>query len=172
MSPQEEFEAQFTPAGGRTLIAGSFVVEGKEDRRARYDDVLGVDMTNGPGVDIIRDLEDNVSDLGTFDHIECLSVLEHSRRPWLLAANLEHLLRPGGTIFVAIPWVWRQHAYPSDYFRVLPDGIPMLFPRVDWQHLAFGAEKLYAPTHKIPVVKHGGHPYLARAESFGFGVRL
>lgn len=171
MSPQEEFESRVKPAKGRTLIAGSFVVEGKPDRRKLYDDVLGVDMQDGPGVDIVRDLEHEVSDLGTFDHIECLSVLEHSKRPWILAANLERLLRPGGTIFVAIPWVWRRHSYPDDYFRVLPAGIPMLFPHVDWQHLAYGADRLYKPDAKIPVVKKGSHPYLARAESFGFGVK-
>jgi len=172
MSPQEEFEERCAPALGRTLIAGSFVVEGKPDRRKLYSNVVGVDMQPGPGVDLVRDLEETGDELGVFDHIECLSVLEHSRRPWILAANLEHMLRPGGTIFVAIPWVWRRHSYPSDYFRVLPDGIPMLFPRVRWEQLAYGADRLYKPSEKIPVVKKGSHPYLARAESFGFGVRL
>ena len=169
MTPQEQFEARFRPADGPTLIAGSFVVEGKEDRRARYRDVIGVDMQPGPGVDRVADLE--IEDVGTFAHIECLSVLEHSRRPWLLAENLERMLIPGGTIFVAIPWVWRRHAYPDDYFRVLPAGIPMLFPNIEWIELAYAADRLYAPDEKIPVVKKGGHPYLARAESFGFGVR-
>lgn len=171
MSPQEQFEARFQPQPGRTLIAGSFVVEGKPDRRKLYADVLGIDMQDGPGVDIVRDLENPISDLGTFDHIECLSVLEHSKRPWMLAENLERLLRPGGSIFVAIPWIWRRHSYPSDYFRVLPAGIPMLFTQVDWTELAYGADRLYAPDEKIPAVKKGAHPYLARAESFGFGVK-
>lgn len=171
MSPQEEFESRCAPALGRTLIAGSFVVNDKPDRRKLYHDVIGVDMQEGPGVDLVRDLEEQIKDLGTFDHIECLSVLEHSRRPWVLAANLERLLRSGGTIFVAIPWIWRRHAYPSDYFRVLPAGIPMLFPNVEWQHLAFGADRLYKPEAKIPAVMHNAFPYLARAESFGFGVK-
>src|SRR6185295_1599508 len=172
MSPQEQFEARFRPADGRTLIAGSFVVEGKDDRRARYRDVIGIDMQPGPGVDRVADLEVEDDLMGPFSNIECLSVLEHSRRPWLLAANLERMLIPSGTIFVAIPWVWRRHSYPDDYFRVLPDGIPMLFPRVRWEQLAYGADRLYKPSEKIPVVKKGSHPYLARAESFGFGVRL
>jgi len=65
----------------------------------------------------------------------------------------------------------RRHSYPDDYFRVLPAGIPMLFPNIEWRELAYAADRLYAPDEKIPVVKKGGHPYLARAESFGFGVR-
>lgn len=118
---------------GRTLIVGSHVYEGREDDRARYKQAVGVDMIPGPGVDVVHDMEEPPpSGLGTFAHAECFSVLEHSRRPWLLAANIERLLESGGTLWVTVPWMWRRHGYPSDYFRFTTEGIKAIFPGIHW----------------------------------------
>lgn len=118
---------------GRTLIVGSHVYEGREDDRARYKNAVGVDMIPGPGVDVVHDMEEPLpAGLGTFAHIECFSVLEHSRRPWLLAANIERLLESGGTLWVTVPWMWRRHGYPSDYFRFTTEGIKAIFHGIQW----------------------------------------
>lgn len=118
---------------GRTLIVGSHVYEGREDDRARYKHAVGVDMIPGPGVDVVHDMEEPLpAGLGTFAHAECFSVLEHSRRPWLLAANIERLLESGGTLWVTVPWMWRRHGYPSDYFRFTTEGIKAIFPGIQW----------------------------------------
>ena len=85
-------------------------------------------MQEGEGVDLVLDLEESLPEgLGTFAHVECMSVLEHSKRPWLLAANPEQLMEPGATIFVSVPFIWRFHGYPSDYFRLTPEALPVLF---------------------------------------------
>lgn len=159
------------PKQGRTLIVGSRVYHDKEDRRLRYQNVVGVDMLDGPGVDRVLDLEEELpGDLGTFDHVECMSVLEHSRRPWLMAANIERLMAPGATIFVSVPFMWRIHAYPSDYFRLTPEGVRVLFPGVKWERVLLAGVDLY-PGPKIEAVKIEGHPYFARTDTVGFGVK-
>lgn len=169
VSSLEEFERDYVrPNPGRTLIVGSQVYGDKEDRRKRYPDAVGVDMLPGPGVDIVMDLEEPLSNTDTFDHIECMSVLEHSRRPWLLAANLERLLNPGGTIFVSVPWIWRFHGYPNDYFRFSREGLRSIFPNIKWESLMYASEKL-TDGNKVSAVKSSGHPYLSRTETVGFG---
>jgi len=168
-----EYERRYVrPVPGRTLIVGSQIYAGKEDRRLRYEHCLGVDMLAGPGVDRVLDLEETLpDDLGLFVHIECMSVLEHSRRPWLLAANLERILVPGGSIFVAAPFCWRIHAYPSDYWRLTPEALAVIFPGIAWESLLLaGVDVRNGP--KIPLIKVDGHPYFARTESVGFGYRL
>lgn len=166
------FERKYVrPARGRALIIGSHIYGSKPDRRALYDDVLGVDMQDGPGVDRVLDLEEPPpDDLGTFAHVECISVLEHSRRPWLMAANIERLLMPGGTLHVQAPFVWRYHGYPGDYWRYTLDGIKELFPRVDWVHLTY-ASKWLSPKPKIPRTqgRDDGETYFGRSEVCGFG---
>lgn len=151
---------------------GSQIYAGKEDRRKRYQDVSGVDMLEGPGVDLVADLEEPPPpSMGTFSHIECMSVLEHSRRPWLLAANLQALLEVGGTIFIAVPFCWRYHAYPNDFFRFTFQGIEALFAAVQWSASAYAHKALTPTDTKIPGKKVDGFPYYPRTELLAFGVK-
>lgn len=168
----EAFQEQYVrPTAGRTLIVGSHIYVGKEDRRGRYADVLGVDMIEGPGVDRVLDLEGDLpADLGRFAHVECMSVLEHSRRPWLLAANVERLMEPGGTLFVAVPFVWRVHGYPDDYWRFTASGVRELFPNIEWQRIEYAHQALTDGDH-VPCVKLKEWPYHMRSEVCGFGTR-
>jgi SAM-dependent methyltransferase len=62
----------------------------------------------------------------------CCSVLEHVHKPWLMAGNITRLLRPGGRLYVSVPWVWRYHPYPDDYFRFSFRGVRSLFDGFDW----------------------------------------
>lgn len=174
-SPVDQFERDFVrPKPGYTLIVGSRVYDGSEPRQKRYPDAIGVDMLPGPGVDSVRNLEEPLAKWmtvsgGPFDHIECLSVLEHSRRPWLLAANIERLLVPGGTLHVQVPFVWRVHAYPGDFWRFTIDGVRELFPRIRWHSLQY-AHAYLTPKNKIPAMEaYGGRPYFCRTEVCGFG---
>lgn len=169
-SSGQHFEAEFVrPRKGRTLIVGSHVYEGREDRRLRYPDAVGVDMVPGPGVDVVADLEE-ACEIGQFDHVECLSVLEHSRRPWLLAANLERLMKPGATIFLSVPFVWRLHGYPDDYWRMSPAAVRSIFPGVTWSALKLACEHL-CDGPILPGTQIGGHVYLSKTETMGFGYR-
>lgn len=170
----DAFEAEHVrPNPGRTLIVGSQVYSEKPDRRKRYEDVVGVDMLAGPGVDRVLNLEEKLpSDLGRFAHVECMSVLEHSKRPWLMAANIERLLKPGGTIYVTVPLCWRVHAYPDDYWRMTPSALQSIFPGVEWEALAIGyGDQVRAPGSRIRALKRGGIPYFPRTETLGFGRR-
>ena len=162
-------EAHLRPQPGKTLIVGSRIYVEREDRRKRYQDAVGVDMLAGPGVDVVLNLEEPLpADFGPFAHIECMSVLEHSRRPWLLAANLERLLVPGGTIFITVPFVWRVHGYPDDYWRFTASGVRALFPRVTWLAETYAHSDMTDGQH-VPCVKLKDWPYFARTEVCMFG---
>lgn len=167
-----EFETRHVrPRAGRTLIVGSHLYRGRPDRRARYQHAIGVDQVDGPGVDRVLNLEETPPpDLGTFHHIECMSVLEHSPRPWLLAANIERLLTAGGTLFLTVPFVWSLHAYPHDYFRLSVDGVRAIFPGIEWKALQY-AHKRLMDGGKTPRERIDGRIYVAATEVCGFGVR-
>jgi SAM-dependent methyltransferase len=173
-SSTEFFDTYVRPAEGRVLVVGSKVYGLKAariDRRKLYAprETVGVDMLEGEGVDRVLNLEDPLpQDLGMFTHIDCMSVLEHSRRPWLLAANLERLLLPGGTLFVSVPFVWRIHAYPDDYWRFTMAGVRELFPSIDWEQLAY-VHINGITGRKIPHVLHDGGTFFGRTEVCGFG---
>lgn len=164
------FERKYRkPKAGRTLIVGSHVYEGKTDRRKLYPDAIGVDLIDGPGVDLVRDMETDPP-IGPFDHIECRSVLEHSKRPWRIAQNLEEMLAPGGTLDITVPFCWRVHAYPSDYWRFTTDAVRLLFPNIEWKALRYANNRL-TEGFKARKQTVDGTPYFPRTEVYGFGVR-
>ena len=121
---------------GPVLEIGSKDYGNTESFRELYQDVeyIGVDLEAGKGVDRVADLTAGLGGLdpGTFALAICCSVLEHTPTPWVMAQNITRLLRPGGQLYVAVPWVWRYHAYPDDYFRYSPRGVQSLFPALDW----------------------------------------
>jgi SAM-dependent methyltransferase len=159
---------------GRTLIVGSKLYDGRKDRRGLYANALGIDMQDGQGVDQVVNLEDGVpKGFGTFSHIECCSVLEHARQPWLLAASLEQVLEPGGTLTVSVPWVWRFHGYPNDYWRFTPEGLKALFPGMAWNviRLAIEGQLLEVPPVLPTYTVEGTKVAFPRTEILAFGVR-
>jgi len=102
-------------------------------------DYVGIDLEEGENVDHILDLTEGLGPLAK-EHFSlgiCCSVLEHVRKPWLMADNISAVIRPGGSIYISVPWVWRYHAYPDDYFRFSWRGIAELFPDFDWRDVYY-----------------------------------
>jgi len=95
---------------------------------------LGIDMEEGKGVDRVLDLAEGVGDLqqGSFSLAVCCSVLKHVSKPWKMAENVTSLMAKGGKLYISVPWVWRYHAYPDDYFRFSFRGVISLFPDFVW----------------------------------------
>jgi SAM-dependent methyltransferase len=105
-------------------------------------DYVGADLEAGTGVDVVVDLTHGLGALpeGRFALVICCSVLEHTPRPWVMAENLIRLLRPGGVLYLSVPWVWRYHAYPDDYFRFSPRAVEALFPAFEWAAAAYSTD--------------------------------
>lgn len=165
-----KFMAKWPPREGRALVVGSKVYGNKLDRRTLYPEAVGVDLFEGDGVDVVLDLEQPLPvALGRFDHIDCVSVLEHVRHPWRMAENLEAALVDGGTLLVCVPFCWRLHAYPSDYWRMTAEALEVLFPSIEWRtrkYLVNGKARKIVPG-RLDV----DGQWMARAELVGMGVK-
>ena len=121
---------------GPYLEVGSKDYGTTQDLRSLFtagDEYIGIDMEEGPGVDIVLDLTadfeqiDKKLDKKRFGTIFCLSVLEHCKDPFKMADNLTSLLKPNGQICLSVPFAWQIHGYPNDYWRFTPEGIRKLF---------------------------------------------
>ncbi len=161
------------PKEGATILVGSRDYGGG-DRRTLYgpgSPVLGIDQFEGPGVDLVHDFEKPLTTLHRFVHIDCCSVLEHCRRPWLMCKNMEDALQPDGTIMVSVPMVWRIHNFPDDYWRFTPNGLRSLFTEIDWVEIVIMARgKIFDRPFAFEDEK--GRKFLERCEVFAFGRKL
>lgn len=166
---QVQFAREFVrQAEGPVLVVGSAIHPGRPDWRLRHPDGIGVDMLRGTGVDVVADIES--APLPTlFSHIECLSVLEHTQRPWKVAEHLTQMLRAGGSMFLSVPWVWRFHGYPSDYWRFSHMTLPILFPAIDWKVVRYAVNGTLVESERSP--KTGAYGILPKMELMAFGVK-
>jgi hypothetical protein len=105
-------------------------------------DYTGVDMSAGPNVDLVVDFTQDFAavdqQLGgrRFGTILCMSVMEHVSDIIPFASNLTAITAPGGVLFLSVPFVWRFHGYPSDYWRFSPEGVKQLFPQFAFDETA------------------------------------
>lgn len=119
---------------------GAFTTDFRKTYPGEY---CGVDLAGGEGVDVVADLSRTLGPLkaGHYSLVICCSVLEHVDQPWAMADNLTRLLRPGGRIYISVPWTWRYHAYPDDYWRFSWSGIKALFPSITWEQPMFSTTR-------------------------------
>lgn len=164
-----KFFSQVRPKDGITLVVGAKCHKGKADRRLLYPKALGMDMAEGEGVDVVHNLEKPFrKKLGQFDHIDCFSVLEHVKRPWLAAENIQDAMTDGATIFLAVPFVWRIHGYPSDYWRFTQASLPVLFHRIRWLQMTYNSDDM--DVEKPPTAAgDAGKRWMHRTELFAIG---
>ncbi|MGF1446876.1 MAG: class I SAM-dependent methyltransferase [Pikeienuella sp.] len=73
--------------------------------------------------------------VGRYDAVIALALLEHVYDPPAAVANFANALRPGGQLFLYVPWIYRYHAPPNlmfqDYQRLSRDGLAYLLR--DWE---------------------------------------
>ena len=79
---------------------------------------LALDVYPYPEVDVVCDLTQiNPFRPGSVDVVLLFNVLEHVYDTHTLIASLARLLKPGGRLFVAIPFMVKMHQIPLDYVR-------------------------------------------------------
>jgi SAM-dependent methyltransferase len=76
---------------------------------------------------------------GSVDSVVSLSVMEHLAEPQAFLAEAARVLRPGGTMLVQVPFQWRVHEAPHDYFRFTRFGLERLFARAGFADVAVEA---------------------------------
>lgn len=97
---------------------------------------VGIDVSEGDGVDVALDMTKDIDiikeklTIEKFRTVICMSVMEHVENITAFAKNLDILMEPGAMLIVSVPFVWRVHAYPDDYWRFTPKAIKYLYPNV------------------------------------------
>ena len=74
-------------------------------------------------IDYNYDIHDLKFENESFEAIVCWSILEHIPYPERAISELHRVLRPGGKIWVQLPFLFPYHEAPKDYWRVTPDGL-------------------------------------------------
>jgi predicted O-methyltransferase YrrM len=114
---------------GRVLNAGA----GDRDLSPLVEgELVNQDIPHGlhPGhIDIWSPLEDIPVEDATFDAIVCNAVLEHVMDPEQVIAEFARVLKPGGVLYLGVPFMQPEHKDPTDSQRYTIDGLRALCDR-------------------------------------------
>ncbi len=92
--------------------------------------VVNLDIYPFPNVDMVHDAHCLPFNDETFDCVFCNAVLEHCLRPWIVANEIQRVLKTGGVACIQVPFLEPVHD-DSDYFRFTAKGLRSLFPELE-----------------------------------------
>lgn len=118
------------------LKAGAVIFDvGSKDARGSYAfgapperaKVVCVDIEAGEGVDLVADVHDmHTVPSDSIDCVITVSTLEHVRYPQKAMKEILRILKPGGVLYVSVPFVFPFHSDPYDNYRFSSDGVRIL----------------------------------------------
>jgi len=118
-------------AGTRVLEIGSGRrVNGEDSYSARH---LFGEAAEFRQTDVDPEFGHEVLDIGTmdidteYDSVLCLNVLEHVFDTETAVKNLRRALVEGGTLYVAVPFMFPLHDEPHDYWRFTEHALRWIF---------------------------------------------
>jgi SAM-dependent methyltransferase len=89
-------------------------------------DVTNVDLYPFENVNIVADIADLPFTDNSVDAVICEEVLEHVPNPAAVVSEMLRVLKPGGLVYVVVPFVFSFHSSPSDYYRWSKTGLRKL----------------------------------------------
>ncbi len=130
--------------GGRILQLGARSARASDGRlplprRLLHGSVIGLDIHPGPLVDVVGDAHGMSRMLRerSIDAVVSAEMLEHVMAPWLVAAEINRVLKPGGLTYHHVPAAWPAHAQPNDFWRFSAAALGVLFgPETGFEVLA------------------------------------
>lgn len=98
------------PVGNIVLNLGSGVTVVRSD-------VVNIDFYPFQNVDFVADIANLPISDSSVDGIICEQVLEHIPDPEAVVREIHRILKPGGIVYIVVPFVFSFHASPYDYYR-------------------------------------------------------
>ena len=130
--------AEMAEKGGMVLDCGAGY------RTFTADNLVQVEIVAYSNVDVLAANQNLPFKDESFDAVISMDVLEHVTDPFLAARELARVLKPGGVLYIDLPFLQQEHGYPHHYFNATRMGLRQLFDGL-----------LNVEKHVVP---NAGHP--------------
>lgn len=126
--------ARLFPYKGRVIDLGCGTAPYKKDILMVADEYIGVDWKksyhNTSKVNVQADLTKRLPfDDEYADTIVCFQVMEHLPEPSFFLSECYRILKSEGNLFITVPFMWRVHEAPYDYYRYTRYGLEYLLKK-------------------------------------------
>jgi SAM-dependent methyltransferase len=106
-----------------SLEPGSAILDVGAGGRRIAPNATTFDACPGPNVDVVGDIHAMQFADNSYDCVFCTGTLEHVANPWRAVEEIHRVVRPGGIVYVDVPFIQGYHADPTDYWRFTIDGL-------------------------------------------------
>jgi SAM-dependent methyltransferase/uncharacterized protein YbaR (Trm112 family) len=89
--------------------------------------LIGLEIAPTPATSVVGDAHKLPFRDASLEGVLIQGVLEHVRDPLRVVAEIERVLRPGGVVYVDVPFIQHYHQDPEDYRRYTLPGLQQLF---------------------------------------------
>jgi hypothetical protein len=127
----EQFRNEVNRTPGKILEIGSRqVVKGGQSKRPLFPGCtfIGFDYYPDANTDVVGDAHELSKCFGAeFDAVFSLAVFEHFAMPWVVAAEINKVLKVGGLTFHSTHFAFPLHEQPWDFWRYTDQSLRILF---------------------------------------------
>lgn len=149
ISQVKDFLTEFVEKHGTpesVVDVGSLDVNGNPKSIFGDTKYIGVDMRDGPNVDLVlngHDLRSHFPE-NSVDCVICVDTLEHDNMFWKTVEEMRAIVKPGGWMIITVPSLDHGlHNHPSDYYRFFDSVFKEVFfegyEEVEVRSLAWGS---------------------------------
>lgn len=117
-----------TPLGIIDELPDGLILDcGAGFRNTYYDNVVNYEIVDYLSTDVIGVAEQLPFVDNAFDAVMSFAVLEHVKFPFVAAAEICRVLKPGGKLAACVPFLQPLHGFPNHYFNMSHMGLKTLF---------------------------------------------
>jgi SAM-dependent methyltransferase len=79
-------------------------------------EIVSTDVVTDYRPDLVDDISHSEIPSESFDGVYVDAILEHVEEYWLAMENIQRILKPGGEVFIYVPFFWQMHDH-MDFHR-------------------------------------------------------
>jgi len=126
-----------------------------------------VDLNPNRSLSYVANLQALPARDASYDLVICTQVLEHVAEPLAVLRELYRALKPGGSLWLTVPFFFAEHMQPYDYYRYTRYGLTYLLRQAGFEiraiqhlegYLATLAYQLETAARHLPVLPSRLHP--------------
>jgi uncharacterized protein YbaR (Trm112 family)/SAM-dependent methyltransferase len=147
----------------QSLPASSIILNlGAGNMAVDLPNVIRMDVTLTPYVDVVGDAHALPFLPSTFDFVLSLAVTEHLRQPFVAAQEAYDVLRNGGYVYSDCNFVFAYHGYPHHYFNASQQGLEQVYSM--FEILRSGVAPFQMPAFMLRMVLSSYLKWMAPSE--------
>jgi SAM-dependent methyltransferase len=129
---KDQFHGKLLDVGaGSSPYEELIIATGKVSQYIKLDFAKS-DYHKGHHLDLTWDGKTIPLDRHSIDSVIMTEVLEHVHRPGELLQEVRRVLKPGGVLFLTVPFIWPMHELPYDYHRFTPIALRTYLEEADF----------------------------------------